>query len=365
MTESRLVFGCMTGTSIDALDAAAVRLEGRGLGVRARVVACAAAPLGALAPRLRSLASGEAMTAGEAAGLARDLGVAHADALLGLAGAAGRPDFVAVHGQTVFHSPPLSWQMLNPWPIARSLGCPVVHDLRGADLAAGGQGAPITPLADWVFFRAGETRAVVNLGGFCNVTILPGGAEPGAVLGMDVCACNHVLDAVARTALGRPYDNDGEAALRGSADSAAVRSLRDVLGAQRIGGRSLGTGDEIAGWVSAWKNRLAAEDLAASAALGVGEVIGGAVAEHRAALVLVAGGGARNGALVSALRRAAGAPLRPTDSEGVPVTHREAAQIAVLGALCADGVAITLPKVTGVPAPAPISGAWINTRPTQ
>lgn len=354
----------MTGTSIDALDSAAVRVEGRGLGMRARVVGCAATPLGALAPRLRALASGEAATAGEIARLAHDFAVAHGEALLGLAGEAGRPDLVAVHGQTVFHAPPLSWQMLNPWPIASALGCPLVCDLRGADLAAGGQGAPITPLADWVLFRGERTRAVVNLGGFCNVTIVPGGAEPDGVLGMDVCACNHVLDAVARAALGAPYDKGGEAALRGSANEAASLALKLALEAQRGAGRSLGTGDEAAGWVEAWASRLAPYDLAASAVAAVGEAIGREVARHKPSLVLVAGGGAHNLALAAAVAGAAGAPVETTGSLGVPISHREAAEIAVLGALCADAVPITLPNVTRVPAPAPISGAWINVRPT-
>ena len=113
-----------------------------------------------------------------------------------------RADLVVAHGQTVFHAPPASWQLLNAAPIARAVRAPVVFDLRQADLAAGGQGAPITPLADWIMLRAhgpaAAGRAIVNLGGFCNVTILPSGAGPEGVRGMDVCPCNHLLDGVAR-----------------------------------------------------------------------------------------------------------------------------------------------------------------------
>ena len=60
---------------------------------------------------------------------------------------------IAIHGQTVHHAPPVSWQLVNPWPVAQALACTVVTDLRGGDLALGGQGAPITPLADWVLLR--------------------------------------------------------------------------------------------------------------------------------------------------------------------------------------------------------------------
>src|SRR6185436_14618647 len=141
----------------------------------------------------------------EIADAALALGELHARAVA-KAAAGCRLDLIAAHGQTVFHAPPLSWQMLNPWPLVRDLQTSVVFDLRGADLAHGGQGAPITPLADWVLFRSNSrTRAVVNLGGFCNLTLLPPG-RPDMVRGFDVCACNQLLDHIARGILQRPFD---------------------------------------------------------------------------------------------------------------------------------------------------------------
>lgn len=355
----------MTGTSIDALDAAAVRIEGEGLAMRTSLVGSLSEPLGPLAPRLRALASGRAMSAGEIARLCLDFSEAHAAALLALRVQAGHPAFVAVHGQTVFHAPPASWQMINAWPIARAMGCPVVSDLRGADLAAGGQGAPITPLADWVCFRGErETRAVINLGGFCNATLLPAGAPPASVRGLDVCACNQVLDAVARRVLGKAYDESGRAAGRGAVHADAAAELALALARQAGSGRSLGTGDEASGWIDAWAGRLLPEDLAASAADAVGGTIAGAIAVWRPDRVLLAGGGSKNVALAAGIARRVGAPVEPTDALGVPASHREAAEIAVLGALCADGVRITLPNVTRAPVPAPISGSWVNVRPT-
>ncbi|TVQ31501.1 MAG: hypothetical protein EA376_09195 [Phycisphaeraceae bacterium] len=351
---TRLVFGFMTGTSLDGLDGAAVRIEGRGLDMRCALETSVSLPLDACEPILRALAEGRALMGAEIAAGALGLGELHAEAVRRLIDQSGPPDLVALHGQTVFHSPPLSWQLVNPWPVAKAAGCPVVHDFRGSDLAAGGQGAPITPIADWILFRSKEkSRAVVNLGGYCNITMLPAGAGPEDIRAFDVCACNQLLDAVARRALDTPYDASGARAGAGEAHTGALDDLLKLLDAQRRSGRSLGTGDESGGWIDAWIDRLGPEDLAATAARGVGETIARAAAG--ADETIVAGGGARNLALVGAI----GESVRTTDDiADIPVNLREAACMAVLGALCADGVPITLPNVTGAAPPAPIAGAW-------
>jgi len=360
----RTVVGCMTGTSIDALDAAVVRLRGSGLSMSARVVQTASWPLGDLAGDLRAAAEQRPASAGWFASLAHRFGAFHAERLgPWLEGLGLHPDFACVHGQTVFHAPPASWQLIDPAPVARRLACPVVFDLRSADLAAGGQGAPITPLADWVLFReAGTTRAVVNLGGFCNITLLPAGAGPEGVRGFDACACNQVLDACARTGLGKPFDEDGRAARSGTVHPEGAAELMAALTRQRSEGRSLGTGDEAGAWAERWSARLNGPDLCATACEGVGRAVADACAG--AEELVLAGGGERNRALVGAIERSAGLPIRTTDDLGVPASHREAAAMAVLGALCVDGVAITLPQVTGCAGPAPLSGSWCGERPS-
>jgi 1,6-anhydro-N-acetylmuramate kinase len=378
---TRHVIGCMTGTSIDALDVALVAVEGTGLGMRARFIRGRSRPLGDLAPRLRRLAEQEPLAAGEIAGLARDFAMLHADVIRELmveAGAApARPDLIAVHGQTVFHAPPVSWQLFNPAPLVEAIGAPVVFDLRAADLARGGQGAPITPLADWILFRHPlEIRAVVNLGGFCNLTVLPAspdgadaGAAVGSIVGMDVCACNHLLDGVARRLLQQPYDDGGRAAVSGAVHTEALEDLTGVLASQRRSGRSLGTGDELTEWISRFRAHVSAADLAATACEGLGQTIARKLneSEHPPHRVLLAGGGVHNAALVRALGDWCSAKVQRVDEHGVPAGYREAAEMAVLGALCQDRVPITLPAVTGVrgvrggergAGPAPIAGVW-------
>lgn len=380
----RHVIGCMTGTSLDALDLALVEVTATGLGAGIRFIRGSSRPLGDVGPLLRRIAEGAPVTAREIACTALAFGELHAGAAAELASAVpgGVPDLVAVHGQTVFHAPPLSWQLLNPWPIARTFRCPVVFDLRGADLAAGGQGAPITPLADWLTLRdPAQTVVVANLGGFCNITLLPaeirpdrsrqsatpgdGASEPSGTLsrvrGRDVCACNQLLDATARLALGVPFDQDGRFAAAGSVNERLRDELTGLLRAQDRSGRSLGTGDELTAWISrqtAATPPLHANDLARTVVEAVGTTIGSVCRESGATRVLLAGGGVHHPVLVAAIGRAAGVKPSLTDAYGVPAAYREAMAIASLGALCQDRVPITLGAVTRSKGPVGVSGCW-------
>jgi 1,6-anhydro-N-acetylmuramate kinase len=301
------------------------------------------------------------MSSGMFAQLAWDFGQLHCDVIDGLTAPAQESiSVICVHGQTVFHQPPISWQVMNPAPIAARFKCPVVSDLRQADLAAGGQGAPITPIADWILFRhPDQKRAIINLGGFCNITILPAGDDHvDEIAGFDVCACNQVLDAVARNALHSSFDRDGAAAKRGRAKPQAAQALYQILCAQRQGNRSLGTGDEATQWVMHHLKQVPPDDLAATAVDALARTIADALGSFNVDELVVAGGGAHHRTLLEHLGRAAGKPLITTSKLGVPIEAREAVAFAVLGALCADGVPITLPQVTGCASPAPLSGSW-------
>ncbi len=361
----------MTGTSLDALDVALVRVSGAGLGISTSVLRTASAPLGALAGPLRALAEQQPLPARLIAALARDLALLHAEAigrLLASAAPLDRADLIAVHGQTVFHSPPLSWQLINPAPIARALGTPVVYDLRAADLASGGQGAPITPIADYILFRSPEEpRLIVNLGGFCNVTLLPRATTPEAdvpqIAGRDVCPCNQLLDAIARRCLGQPFDEDGRVAAAGTAREDALADLMNALGDLERGRRSLGTGDELTQWLNRYAPVLPTPDLAATACTAIAQAVARSLPPRQeagpSARIVLAGGSVRNIALVRAIRENYDGPIALTDDVGVAAAYREAAAMAVLGALCQDRVPITLAQVTGWVGPPPVAGAWV------
>ena len=355
--DTRQVIGCMTGTSLDAIDCALVQVAGSGLMARFEVLDFISESLGDLSAHLRMLAEQEAHPVRDAATCARELALAHAR-LLAPWCAERAIDFVCVHGQTVWHRPPVSWQLMNLPVLAHELGVAVVGDLRAADLAAGGQGAPITPLADFLLFeQQDEPRTVVNLGGFCNITRLPGDGDSAAVRGADICACNHVLDAVARRCFDRPYDHNGEQAAAGSIDHAAYAALAELLLMQREDHRSLGTADELVSWVETWQQRIPGRDCARSACAALAETIAGSVGGS--SRVLLAGGGVRNRTLVAEITARCRAPVELTDAYGVAGEQREAVAMAVLGTLCADRVPITLPAVTGV-ARAPVAGVWVR-----
>ncbi len=353
--KTRTVFGAMTGTSLDGLDVAAIEWD---LVSAPKLLGVESADLGEAEPILRRLASGQPCNAAVIARAGLAFAERHVACIAKLADRVGPADLIALHGQTVFHEPPASWQLMNPWPIAREFGVPVVSDLRGLDLASGGEGAPITPLSDSVWFGSDdETRVVLNLGGFANATLLPAGTSAEHIRGFDICACNHVLDRAARRAIGQPFDRDGQAALRGNAQREIVEKLTDMLRAQASAGRSLGSLEDIA--VTGDLQHQSGDDLLASVVEAVASVISEAISPHAPNRIIAAGGGAYNQALVLALRRACSADLVLSDTLGMPVQVREAAAIATLGALAATGKPITLPAVTGRAASTGlIDGLW-------
>jgi 1,6-anhydro-N-acetylmuramate kinase len=374
MNDPRYAVGFMTGTSVDGIDAAVIEARGFGTTLSARIVDHVHAPLDDLRPALTAFARGEAMTAAQITRLSRRFGELHAE-LLNRCRDERSLALVAAHGQTVTHAPPDSLQLLDPWPIVREAACPVVHDLRGADLAGGGAGAPITPRADAVLFRdhrmTAGTLAIVNLGGFVNVTLLPEPPDDDdgifeGVEGFDCCPCNHLLDAAAEALLGTPFDVDGEVAMAGTPDAEAASRLRDSISGLFQAGRSGGDGDEMR------EHAIEIARSAASPADGLATLhraVASAVIDcvqtrcdergiQRPVEFVLAGGGVLNRRLVEEIGSRATVRVRSSDALGVPAQAREAAAMAILGLLAFDGLPITDPASTGRRTPAIPAGRW-------
>jgi len=399
----RHIVGCMTGTSLDGLDVALVQIRGSGLAMSASLIHHHSISLGPLAASLRKFAEGVESSPLDYITAARALGRLHVQAVKELCDAVdwrtlpapsakvknkatnqNRPDFIVAHGQTIWHAPSaanedskntesLSWQLFDPWPLVRELGVPVCYDLRQADLIAGGQGAPITPIADWVMYRnssqtkSAKPRVIVNLGGICNITVVTD--DVTQTIGRDVCPCNILLDgAVQRLYPWQPFDEDGRIALSGKVipmlQQAIVIDLWKQLESQRSLGREQFPMSLLDQWVATAKKYEKHEDIVASYVAAVSDLIVAGICRATKGMesfdVILAGGGAKNPALLAAIARNDQAKFTclRTDELGIAAEAREAMAFAVLGALSQDGVPITLPAVTGATNPGK-AGAWV------
>jgi anhydro-N-acetylmuramic acid kinase len=223
-----LVVGLMSGTSLDGVDAALVRLEQP---AQVELVAFRSDPY-TPEERGRLLAAIESGGTRELALLHAWLGERFADStgrLLAHAGVdAGEVAGIASHGQTVWHEPGrVSFQLGDPAVLAERFGVPVVSDFRSRDVAAGGQGAPLVPLADALLFgHPDRARVLLNLGGMANVTFVRRRGSTDDVLAFDTGPGVAVMDAVVRTLIpGATFDEDGRRAARGRADEDLVAEL--------------------------------------------------------------------------------------------------------------------------------------------
>ena len=222
--------GLISGTSVDAIDAVLVRFEPHGVQLLESHVA---AYPDALRDRLlAAIREPERFTVDEYGELDTWVGACFRDAALGLLERAGADpaDVRAIgsHGQTVRHRPDaahrFTLQIGDPATIATGTGIDTVADFRRADLALGGQGAPLVPpFHDWLFGRSEQPRAILNLGGIANLTLLAGSEEP--VTGFDVGPANSLMDLWAQQHLGRPYDDGGAWAASGSADEGLLEQM--------------------------------------------------------------------------------------------------------------------------------------------
>ena len=360
--EPRIVIGGMSGTSIDGIDLALTRIEGQGEDLRVASIDHVAIELGELQARLRS-ATTSALSAEQWTQLAHDLGQLHADGIQS-AWPEITPDLVALHGQTLHHAPPRSLQLIDGWPIAHELRCPVVSNLRAADLAAGGQGAPITPRADQILYRnhlSPGPMAIMNLGGFINITLLnPDPLDPPT--GFDCCPCNHLLDAAAKRILNAPFDRDGKYASAGSHHERIAQDLSVNISKIRNEGRSGGSGDEgLTRLEHAFSEmaELSGEDQLATIAEAIARSATRQLKSSDLKMICLAGGGVRNAAVHSRIQTHSECPVVSSDDLGIPIEAREAAAMAVLGLMAADGVDITNPESTGRSHTVQRSGEWI------
>ena len=362
-----IVVGLMSGTSLDGISAAAVRFAREGERVAADLLGFAVTPYDE-AQRARLARALREGSPEDYCRLQVDLGAWFADAAQRVLGQSGVPRravaAIASHGQTIWHVPGHStWQAGEPAVIAERLGIPVIANFRARDVAAGGQGAPLVPMADALLFSGPRWRALQNLGGIGNVTVVPpNGALPG-VRAFDTGPGVVVIDGVTRRLVpGLRYDDGGALARRGTPiDEVVARALADPFFDTRPP-RSTGRELFSPGYIDAFIDACGAarpgatvEDVVATAVAFTARSIGDAYARFVAEPVhevVLSGGGACNPALVDAI--AAALPGRPVvrfDALFFDGEAKEAVAFALLGFLHLEGGAGNVPGATGAAGP--------------
>src|SRR5688572_22704448 len=230
---TRLIAGAMSGTSADGVDVAITRIDGRGYDMKPQLVLHhhRAYPR-ELRERTFAIRAAGAASLAELAALARDVSLVYAaavnEALCKANISAGEVAAVAAHGQTLFHEPPNTIQWLDPALLAAEVGTVVISDFRRADCAAGGQGAPLVPFADYILFRhPRKNRVVLNIGGIANLTWLKSGGTLDDVIAFDTGPGNCLSDHVCRTHVpnGPGHDPGGQLARLGKLSRDALDKL--------------------------------------------------------------------------------------------------------------------------------------------
>lgn len=353
-----LYLGVMSGTSLDGLDVALVEFE---CAQPLRLLASRYTPMPTeLGRQLLALcSSGEDEIA--RAALAENAWAELAAQAIGqllqqerLAPAQIRA--IGSHGQTIRHEPQRGFtvQIGNPALLAELTGISVIADFRRRDVAAGGQGAPLVPAFHQALFGSTRPKAILNVGGFSNLTLL---APEQPVRGFDCGPGNVLLDAWIHHTRGETFDRDGAWAASGRVDQPLLqRMLADDYFSRR-GPKSTGREHFNLAWLLAHlqqQPQLAAADVQASLLELTTSSIVTALLDSlpNAEELLVCGGGAHNGRLMQRLSELLpGCRVASTDSHGLPADWIEAMAFAWLAHCCLEGMPASCPEVTGARGP--------------
>jgi anhydro-N-acetylmuramic acid kinase len=355
--DARIIAGAMSGTSADGVDVALVRISGRGMRMSARLLGSHCRLFSNdLREVIGQFRMGMPRPIADLAAIGREISLCYAaainEALLAASLSAADLAAVAAHGQTLYHNPPNTIQWLDPALVAAEVGCTVVSDFRRADCAAGGQGAPLVPLADYLLFRdATKNRVLLNIGGIANLTYLRAGAEIDDLIAFDTGPGNCLSDHLMRRARpdGAGWDENGRLAAKGSViDSVVERILRSAY-FETPPPKSTDGPAMIALFEDATKSEShSLENLLRTACA----ITAGSIQQSiRRFLhpppdeIIASGGGTLNKTLMEMLGR--DMTVKTIDELGIPSAAKEAMAFAMLGAMTLDGLPGNVPAATG------------------
>jgi anhydro-N-acetylmuramic acid kinase len=371
------VIGMMSGTSADGIDVALARLSGAPPSISAKLERHHHVSFPArLRDDILRLANGAPTTTEEISRLNFILGEEFARAALAACRqwrvAIAKIDLIGSHGQTVFHQGIASrngkdrhfastLQIGEPSIIAERTGVTTIAEFRPADMAAGGQGAPLVPFVDYLLYRhAKRGRVALNIGGIANVTVIPAGARPQDVFAFDTGPGNMIVDALVESFThGRlQYDRDGRMALRGKMIPELLEKIMREPYFRKSPPKTTGReqfGRGYAETILAWgrRRRVRPEDVVRTTTLVTSLSVADAFRRFifprvRVNELIVAGGGARNPLMIAQLAAGLrGIEMIPAERFGVRAEAKEAFAFAVLAYEAYHGRVNNLPSATG------------------
>jgi anhydro-N-acetylmuramic acid kinase len=364
-----MVAGVMSGTSADGINVALVRLPRFELLGQAEY----AYPKNVRAAVLAAMNAGNISVA-ELARLNFLLGELYAQAVLATEKKFKvRSQLIGCHGQTLYHQGQAAkflgqriaatWQTGEAAIIAARTGRPVVSDFRPADMAAGGQGAPLVPYLDYFFYRDRRVgRVLQNIGGIANLTAIPAAASSDQLIAFDTGPGNMVMDALSERLFDKTFDSGGRLAARGRVMEAVVKEFLSGPFFRRRPPRTAGReefGREFAENFLTRCGKADKHDVIATATALTARSIAGAIRRFLPVgefqEMIVAGGGASNPALMAMLRRELKQlemKLRTSDEFGLPAAAKEAAAFALLAYETWRHRPSNVPAATGARRPA-------------
>jgi anhydro-N-acetylmuramic acid kinase len=372
MKQTKLVVGLMSGTSLDGIDAVLLRVSGTGSTTRFKQLSFVERPFPpGLRKRLLQNSVPETSRVDEIAQLNVLLAELYADAVTDVAQKAGvmtrRIDLIGSHGQTIHHLPKprrlfgktvrATLQIGDPSVLSTITGIVTVGDFRLADMAVGGQGAPLVPYFDWLVFRSNTVnRLLLNIGGIANITVIPKKCRAEEIIAFDTGPGNMVVDSLMHEFYGKRYDHSGKTAASGAVSldlfDRMARHPYLKAGPPKSTGREE-FGGEFVQQILRYGKGFDHEDIIATAsqftAYAVYDAYRRFVAKRmRADEVIVSGGGAKNRFFLDELSRYFSAStIRQIGEFGISADAKEAICFGILANETLAGRPANLPSVTG------------------